>query len=181
MQRKEKGVKTRWGIREIRTTTCVFLINFRHVELRKWSTASLIFLQICPACGEQKTARRNVPFAGMWFQDVTLWRIPGHIWALPDFQHHSSLSGKIYSRKCVCDTMGFEINSSYAELLWFAASERQMKSCISSCVFSCAKMLHRSLFSWDFCCTVVYQGDLFGRWTSRCFHYLLQEEIQHVF
>ena len=78
--------------------------------------------------------------------------------------------------------MGFEINSSYAEPLWFAASELRVwdEVFISSCVFSCAKMLRHLLFSRDSCRTVIYQGDLFGRRTSRCFQYLLQQERKCV-
>lgn len=85
-----------------------------------------------------------------------------HLWALPDFQHHSPVSGKIYSCKCVCDMMCFEINSWYTEPLWFVVSELSIWDVVLyfKYVFSCAKMLHHSLFSSDFWSTIVYQGDL---------------------
>lgn len=65
--------------------------------------------------GKTTDTKTNAAFnnniLGMQIQDVMLQSAVVHLWALPDFQHHSPVSGKIYSCKCVCDMMCFEINS----------------------------------------------------------------------
>lgn len=173
-----------WVIK-IRTTTCFSLINFgtlNNLRSGKWSTASLILLQICPAWGEKKQlTKTNVPFAGMWFQDVTLRRVPVHIWAPPDFQHHSSLSGKIYSRKmCVWhDGLWNKFLIRWAFVICGLGAPRLRWSLVFQVVFlAVPRCCTTHYFSRDFCRTVIYQRDLFGRWNSRCFQCLPQQECK---
>lgn len=179
-------LQTQWVIK-IWTTTCFSLINFRRIEqspLRKM-IYSVINFAANPSNGGKPTSRNKCGICGHVIPrcDATK-RVPGHVWAPPDFQHHSSLSGKIYqSQMCVWhDGLWNKFLIRWAFVICGLGAPRLRWSLVFQVVFlSRAKKLHHSLFSRDFCRAVVYQGDLLSRWTSRCFQYLLQQERKRVF
>lgn len=145
----------------------------------KWSTASLNFAANLSNIGREKKLKLSE--TGIRFQDVTLQRVPGHIWAPPDFQHHSSVSGKFtVANVCVWhDGLWNKFLIRWAFVICGLGALGPRWSLVFQVVFlAVPRCCTTRYFPRDSCRTVVYQGYLFGRWASRCFQYLLQEELQ---